>query len=215
MSFLRSMSRAKSLVAVGPSLTNPSVRISMDTNLWSYIGDQGQSSAFEALAAKSTLVVVVPPSTLLEVLRLPVEAPRRRIIEALSAGPRVRLPSEAQLESDEVVSEARRTRPTWRRPMRDTAKIASLNAYWTKRVWRLAREHPEGLHEYLKRELPLHAYLHQKQREQRSEVLRAGVDVGRLSSLKATPMPDTPLEQLGGWDGCPACRWPERNSGRT
>ncbi len=104
------------------------IRISLDTNLWSRIGDQDQSSAFEALVAERGVLVVVSPSTLVEVLRLPIEEPRRRIIAALTARPRLRLPTEAQLESDEVVAEARRTRPTWCRAMRDTARIASLNA---------------------------------------------------------------------------------------
>jgi len=179
----------------------------MDTNLWSRIGDQDRSAAFEALVDKREVLVVVPPSTLLEVLRLPEVEPRRRIISALTARPRVRLPSEAQLESDEVVAEARRTRPAWCRFMPDTARIARLNAFWTKGVWRSAREHPETLHDYLQRDSDFLHALFQAQLRQRHEVLRSRFDITRLASLQATPRPEVPPEYLSGWDGAPVDLW--------
>lgn len=183
------------------------IRISLDTNLWSYIGDEAQSSAFEALVADRNLQVVVPPSTLLEVLRIPVADPRRRIIAALSGRDHHRLASEAQLESQEVVAEARRLRPAWCRSMPDTAKLASLTAAWTKRIWRIARSQPEVLHEYLTRDLRIHDYVTQKQREQRLEVIRTGFDVTSVSTLKASATSDASPEYLAGWDGAPVDVW--------
>lgn len=183
-------------------------RVSFDTNLWSRIGDQGESAAFETLVDHRQILVVVPPSTLMEVLRLPAPEPRRRIIAALTARPRLRLSSEAQLESDEVIAEARRTRPAWCRAMPDTARIASLNAFWTKGVWRSAVDRPETLHAYLKRESdPVRSLVFQAQRRQRREVVSSGFDITRLGSLKATAKPDSPLDYKIGWDGSPVDLW--------
>ena len=78
------------------------MRIMLDTNLWSSIGDEMATGSFDTLMKSRSLQVVVPPSTLTEVTRLPVPEARDRIIHALATGPRHRLPTEAQSESAEV-----------------------------------------------------------------------------------------------------------------
>jgi hypothetical protein len=84
------------------------------------------ASSFDALMKSRSLQVVVPPSTLVEVLDLPKTEARDRIIEALAKGPRRRLPTEAQSMSDEIVSEARRIRSGWMRSMPDKAAYGLL-----------------------------------------------------------------------------------------
>lgn len=123
------------------------MRIILDTNLWSSIGDEMAARPFDTLMKSHTLEVVVPPSTLLEVMRLPVTEARDRIIHALGTGPRRRLPTEVQSESAEVVSEVRRTRPHWMRSMPDTTRVWSLNNFWTKQIWRAALENSQILYE--------------------------------------------------------------------
>jgi hypothetical protein len=116
------------------------VRVILDTNLWSSIGDEGVARSFDAVVATRGFEVLLPPSTLLEIIRLPEMKARQRIITAVATGRRRRLPTEAQSESAEAVAEIRRVRPGWMRSMPDTARVASLNAFWTRRVWRQALE---------------------------------------------------------------------------
>jgi len=114
------------------------MRVMLDTNLWSSIGDEMVVDGFNSLMKARSCEVVMPPSTLVEVARLPVAAARQRIIHALVTGGQRRLPTEAQMESEELVSEIRRVRPQWLRSMPDTAKVVSLNNFWTNRIWREA-----------------------------------------------------------------------------
>jgi hypothetical protein len=48
-----------------------SMRIVLDTNIWSYIGRRGEADTFEELARAKHISVVVPPSVLLEVMKTP------------------------------------------------------------------------------------------------------------------------------------------------
>lgn len=80
------------------------VRIMLDTNLWSSIGDEGVATSFDALMTARGFDVLVAPSVLLEVIRIPVPQARQRIIRAMGIGPRRRLATEAQSESTEVIA---------------------------------------------------------------------------------------------------------------
>jgi hypothetical protein len=96
---------------------------------------------------------------------------RDPIVRALAIGPRRRLPTEAELESAEVVAEIRRLRPQWMRRMPDSARVASLNAFWTRQVWRIALEDSERLHEFEVGARPVHQYLTEHQRDQRRQLI--------------------------------------------
>jgi len=87
------------------------MRVAMDTNLWSSIRGEETEKSFEALINSRGLRVIVPPSVLVEVVRIPVAEARQQVIHALAAGRRDRLPTEAESESLEVVSEVKRIRP--------------------------------------------------------------------------------------------------------
>jgi hypothetical protein len=183
------------------------VRVILDTNLWSSIGDEGVVRQFDALMTVRGLDVFVPPSTLLEVVRLPAVGPRQRIITALGTGVRRRLPSEAQSESAEVVAEVRRSRPEWIRRMPDTARVASLNGFWTKRVWRQALLDSQPMHDYEMRQRAESEYMVRRQREQRTQMLQANFGVRPLTAILATPSPDAPDWYLAGWSGDPVEMW--------
>jgi hypothetical protein len=177
------------------------VRVLLDTNLWSSIGDEGVVGQFNDFVRSRGLEVIVSPSTLLEVIQLPAEQPRQRIINALAVGSRRRLPTEAQSESAEVVSEIRRTRPSWVRAMPDTARVASSNAFWTKQIWREARQNSQRLHDYQLTQSPIKSYLVRRQREQRGEMIRTNFTIGPLTAITATPLASAPEWYLAGWAG--------------
>jgi hypothetical protein len=102
------------------------MRLILDTNLWSDIGDEGVAAEFDDLVARQGIEVLVPPSILVEVCRLSVRELRDPIVRALATGPRRRLPTEAESESAELVAEIRRAKPHWMRKMPDSARVASL-----------------------------------------------------------------------------------------
>jgi hypothetical protein len=183
------------------------MRIILDTNLWSSIGDEMVASSFDALMKSQSLQVVVPPSILVEVLQLPKSEARDRIIRALAKGPRYRLPTEAQSMSDEIVSEVRRTRPAWMRSMPDTARVWSLNNSWTKRIWRAALEDSGPMHEYETSYASLTEALVRAQRVQRRDYATSSFTVLPLTALTVTPDPDNPRSRLPGWPGEPVEAW--------
>ena len=165
------------------------------------------ASSFDALVKSRSLRVVVPPSTLVEVLHLPKTEARDRIIRALAQGPRHRLPTEAQSMSDEIVSEARRVRPGWMRGMPDKAHIWSLNNSWTKKIWRAALEDSEPMHEYEIRQAAEIDSLVEAQRIQRRDTIGDNFSMRPLTALTATPDPNNPKSQLPGWSGEPIEAW--------
>jgi len=177
------------------------MRIILDTNLWSSIGDERVEKSFNTLAKSRGLQVLVPPSILIEVMRLPVAEARDQIIRALATGPRHRLPTEAQSESSEVVSEIRRVRSHWMRSMPDTSRVWALNNFWTKRIWRSALENSQPLHEYEMHRTPLlDAYI-KYERSQRTEMIRANFQVRPLTALTTAPSQEGLLGSLPGWSG--------------
>lgn len=93
------------------------MKVGLDSMIWSYIGKRGEKVAFEDLEGELGLRVVIPPSILLEVLRTANPDDRAAITAAVTArgSERVHPLPEARLESDELVSEARRLRPEWLR----------------------------------------------------------------------------------------------------
>lgn len=183
-------------------------RVMLDTNLWSSIGDDHASQRFDVFVQARALEVLTPPSTLMEVCRHPVPEVRQRIISALARYPRGRLPTEAQLESAEVVAEARRSRPQWLRSMPDTAKVASLNAFWTKRVWRIAQQDAQGIHDYeATNAQPLIASEMLRQKHNRTSLLRGKFNLRPLTALMEKATPERAATRAPGWSGEPVEAW--------
>lgn len=184
------------------------MRVMFDTNLWSSIGDEQVVDEFNAAMASRGVEIVTPPSILVEVARLPVPAARHRIIRALTIGRRDRLRTEAALESAELIGEARRVRPQWLRRMPDTARIASLDTFWTKKVWREAADNSTRIHEYQVAEHTVTSdYLVSNQKQQRRELLRTNFEVRPLTAMMAERGPDSPEPYLSGWSGEPVEAW--------
>jgi hypothetical protein len=183
-------------------------RVILDTNIWSSIGDEQVVGRFDELMKSRNLRVVVAPSTLMEVARLPVPEARQRIIRALGTGPRTRLCTEAEAESREIVLEAKRVRPNWMRRMPDTAKVWALNNYWTKKVWREALQNSQRIHDYETRySASLLDYLLNRQRDHRARFIQTNFQIRPLTALMVTPDPDAPESYLAGWSGEPVEIW--------
>jgi hypothetical protein len=187
------------------------MRVALDTNIWSYLADASAVAEFDARAATAGLRVVTPPSILLEVLYTRDPARRRAIVEALCSGRRIRPPSEAQTMCEEVIAEIRRLHPEWLRRMPDTAEVASLNSFWTKRIWREARDRArEARVDGVERR-------HQEliTRNQRNNTLKArdqGFDIHDLNALLAKPEDGDALRGRGWRDERPAAMWRAENA---
>ena len=133
---------------------------------------------------------------------------RDRIIHALGTGPRHRLPTEAQSESAEVVSEVRRIRPHWMRSMPDTARVWSLNNFWTNKIWRAALENSQLLYERGVGNMAERDAIISSQRIQRTEVVRTNFKMRHLTEITASPSPESPLQNyVPGWSGEPVEAW--------
>ncbi|MFF0892296.1 hypothetical protein [Streptomyces sp. NPDC003278] len=112
------------------------MRVILDNNVWSYIGIEGSKAELESLALGRRLSVRTPPATLLEVLRTKDAEKRDRIIDAMTSRHWVRLRTEADVECEEIVAEARRARPQWVRQLPLTGLPADLREFWTRKIWR-------------------------------------------------------------------------------
>ncbi|WP_405901810.1 hypothetical protein OG696_41090 [Streptomyces sp. NBC_00656] len=177
------------------------MRIMLDNNIWSYLGDKRAGKQFRALAHSLGHRVVTAPSVLLEVLQHPRSDIRAAIIEAITTATDERLRSEADREGAEVISEVRRLHPEWLRAVPDTGREATWRTYWTKRVWREAVEHHERLRvaEPARRTARTVQLLVDNQKEQQ-EVWREGkFNLRDLSMITLSPSEETTAEQQAGW----------------
>ncbi|MCG8919332.1 hypothetical protein L6E12_26510 [Actinokineospora sp. PR83] len=184
------------------------VRVILDTNLWSSIGDEGVVDEFTRLMAAHSLRVLMPPSILMEVLRMPASAAeaRGRIVHALVRGSRHRLSTEAESEAAEVVAEVKRLRPAWLRAMPDTARVASLHGFWTKAIWRQASRDSSPLHRYEVANTQKHDHVIATQKRQRSLFLQDKAPLRPLTGLMVHEAADAG-RHLPGWDGRPVEPW--------
>jgi len=183
------------------------MRVILDTNLWSSIRDKETERAFDALMDSRGLRIVVPPSTLMEVVRIPVAEARQQVIHALATGKRHRLPTEAESESMEVVSEIKRTRVQWMRIIPHTGRAWSLNNFWTNKVWREALHDSQRMHDYEMRQTPVRDYLIDTQKQDRNSFLQSDFKIGPLTGLMVKADQDTPETYFGGWSGEPVEFW--------
>lgn len=117
-------------------LTRP--RVMIDTNIWSRLAEQGQQYQFIKLTRTKLVDVVMPPATLLEALRTQDAETRQAIIKTICRRRWKRLPTEAQSEAAELVSEIRRLRPAWMLDYPDVAAVASHEHFWRQSIYDLA-----------------------------------------------------------------------------
>jgi hypothetical protein len=165
------------------------MRIMLDTNLWSYLGDEISSRDFNREIIDRGLKVVVPPSTLVEVARLPKSDVRQRIFDAVGRGPWTRLRTEADYESMELVDEIRRLRPDWLRQSPDASKVASLRSWWTNKFWREALQDSMRMYNYetSRWSTSQRDYLVSHQREARRGLQESGLVTRPLTAITAVP----------------------------
>lgn len=121
------------------------VRVILDTNLWSMIGDEGSVDELNAWVVSEGIELLTPPAILTEMIRVSRQDLLEGWLRALTTGRRTRLASEAELESREVVAEVKRLHPGWMRRWPDTPLVAQFNTFWTRKIWRLAKEDPVRL----------------------------------------------------------------------
>lgn len=131
------------------------MRVILDTNVWTYIGERGETEAFEGLEDELGFDVVIPPSILLEALRIPVDEVLMPVVEALTSrrGTRIHPLPEARLGADELVSEARRLRPQRLRRFPLSGSVSSLEAFWTRRLWQETAQDPKRVAGRLPKEM--------------------------------------------------------------
>lgn len=177
------------------------MRVVFDNNIWSYVGDEGSRRALDKLLDEFGLQLLHAPSVLLEVLRTPKPEVRRRIVLAMVLGrPGRKLPSEADVEADELVREIRRLRPGWLRSTPDLREVEGFRRFWTRGIWKAVETDLEG---FIERSalLPL-----REKDAEIEEVQAARIAVLKESDLDWTaldsyvePSPGVPAWYLDGW----------------
>ncbi|WP_405791575.1 hypothetical protein OG753_36005 [Streptomyces sp. NBC_00029] len=186
------------------------MRIMLDNNIWSYLGDERAGDRFKKVARSLGHRVVTAPSVLLEVLQHPRADKRAAIVEAMTTATDERLRSEADREGAEVVAEVRRLHPEWMRSMPDTGREATWRTYWTKRFWRQAVEHHDRFRdtEPARRTARTARFVVDNQKEQRERMREVGFDLRDLSRITTSPHEETTAEQRAGWgDGEGVAAW--------
>jgi hypothetical protein len=143
----------------------------------------------------------------MEVVRIPVAEARQQVIHALGSGKRHRLPTEAESESMEVVSEIRRTRVRWMRAIPLTGRVWSLNNFWTNKVWREALHDSQRAHDYEMRQTSVREYVMDAQKQDRNSLLQSDFEIGPFTGLMIEADQNTLEAYLGGWSGRPVEFW--------
>ncbi|TWG28148.1 hypothetical protein FHX75_111299 [Micromonospora palomenae] len=110
----------------------------LDTNLWSYLATETAADKLDATLAKAGHKVVVPPLMLREVLDTPDAAKRDATVRLMCHRAWKKLPSEIDLEAEQLTTEIRRLRPEWLRAIPKTDRLHSFRDYWSKVYWREA-----------------------------------------------------------------------------
>jgi len=187
-------------------------RVLLDTNLWSSL-DDGSLPQLETLFAELDLQVQVLPSTLLEIVEIPYEDVRKRLVAGLARGTRrTRVRTEADFFAEEVVALISRTRPEWLLQIPNRARVESLRNLWLKKVWRQALEDSTAMHEYQRGKLPMRKDIIRRQKLNRAELLDKKVILGDLAQLRGEPEDfgsgkASLRGNLPGWDGSRAEVW--------
>jgi hypothetical protein len=188
------------------------MRVTLDTNVWSYIGVREESRDFEELEDRLNIEVVIPPSSLIEVVRTTDPVIRQQILRAITSrgGRRVHLLSEARLEADELVAELGRARPNWKRPTPNLGRLRELDTFWTRRVYQVAQRDPDSLATNEKR-IEVDEYLTEVQQETQTRARASDFDATQAEPY-AYPDGDPSGDNSIGWDGGPVRLWRMQNA---
>jgi hypothetical protein len=93
------------------------------------------------------------------------------------------------------------------RSMPDTAKVWSLNNFWTNKIWREVLEDSEPHHNYRMREQKKYEYLVKQQRSNRNQLVETNFQIRPLTAILVTATPEAPDSYLVGWSGGPVDAW--------
>jgi predicted nucleic acid-binding protein len=110
-------------------------RLMLDTNIWSQLAKQGQQHQFNQLVHNKQYDVVMPPATLLEVLRTQDRQLRRAVTRHVCRKAWRRLRTEAQVEAADLVAEIYRLRPAWILDCPDLTATTRLEKYWRRTIY--------------------------------------------------------------------------------
>lgn len=178
------------------------MKVLLDTNLWSYIGDQGVGRELDRLLASMNHKLVLAPVVLLEAMKTPRRDVRDRALRSMVSAEGQRLRTDADLESDEVIGEIRRLHPEWLRQVPNRPNVTYYRLFWAKTVWRDAVDKADIYAEHLYRTLnpQIDTMLKVQRVNQaavRQDLVSAPTDF--LAQI-ARPMPND-RALLPGWDG--------------
>jgi hypothetical protein len=115
----------------------------LDTNLWSYLGEETDAGTLAATLSAAGHEAVITPQMLTEALRTSDVAKRTRIVDMMCARYWRKLWSAMDAQAAELTAEIRRLRPEWLRSIPKTDRLHSFRDYWTKVYWREAKTEPE------------------------------------------------------------------------
>lgn len=178
----------------------PTMRVLLDTNVWSYVGRENAVHDLTRWARMSGATVVVAPASLLEIVRTPNRHERARTLTAITRRRWERLPTEAQSEAKEIANSVRRHRPDWLLHEPRPSSVKTYEAFWSNEVWRVARKRPDNLLAQLKGEPNITELLVASQLEMRDDwrLNRAGE---KLNDVVVEMDKSTIPELKEGWRG--------------
>ncbi|MFC4586013.1 hypothetical protein [Sphaerisporangium corydalis] len=192
------------------------MRVLLDTNVWSRLIDKGAGEDFYRYAKNANLDVLIAPATLMELLASPNPESRRMRVRVVCRSRWTRLPTEAESEANEVVSEIRRLRPAWLRPKPDLYRLAHLHELWQNVKWREARaaepylieEATAGMDAYVRRMMIL-SQREQKRLREGTDYLTYPTDISKRLSEPVEVVPDRNPEKRMialGWRRGTSCQ---------
>lgn len=183
-------------------------RVVLDTNLWSRIGEERTAPTFVAALRDMGYTFVLPPSMLIEVMQTPNADTRRHIVAAMSSAQGLRLRTEVDLCTNEFRTALQRHHPEWLRSIPDAAAIAGWRTYWTKQVWRDARDGSEQFHQNVLHRPSLAAVDDWYATQLRNK--KSLIDdqfSGDFNDLELSCTPDEASAVMPGWDGSLTAGW--------
>lgn len=122
-------------------------KVILDTNPWSYIGDEGSAGPLQELLGQLSCVAALVPSMLIELLRNPHKESRGRHIAAITGFQGAHLASEAELCAGDFIRMAKRRRPQWKRAIAYVSTVDKYHRERTRGVWRWAAQDSEAAHQ--------------------------------------------------------------------